>query len=368
MVMKIVKYFCWFFAFALILILLDAVFVLKHYGKTSDLNSLNSLAAPYDLREKADGFYEKKRDSLDLVFFGSSFCHTNINPNILWNEYGIVGYDFSADQQHIGLTRYYIEEMFKRQKPRLIVVEASVTQDEKYGSNVQLHFSLDPMRSGLQKTKAILANAKPLEVFEMFLPLVKYHSRWNDDLKIDLDYFFAPRHNLFNGNISLMGIKSFENISGQVRRIDESYKLPKRTIDSFLAIRKICQKNNCKVLFIFTPLAEPSAFDSSRKASVSFFEQNDFDFYDFNEHYDDIGTDFSTDYHDSVHMTYWGNIRFSKYLGKVIKERYDIPDRRGDKKYEQYDTDCKKMFELKKEFDLEYKKQKGVYPNPKEFE
>lgn len=366
MLLKPLKYAFWISLFVLSLFFLNKLFLLKHYGAFSEFNSLNSFARHYDLREKADGFYEKKKNSLDVVFFGSSYCHTNINPNVLWAEHGIASYDFSADQQNLALTYYYVEEMFKRQKPRLIVIETSVIPDSKYDANAQLHYSLDPLRLGRAKIKAALKRVKPEEIVEMMFPLVKYHSRWTELSKFDYDYFSNSPKNVFNGNISLMGIAS--DFSYDSSLAGNVYNLSNVAIDFILKIKRLADKNNAKAFFIFTPLANPSVTDFYRRAIIQFLEKAQIDFYDFNGHFADIQTDMTTDYHDMVHMTYWGNVRFSRHLGNVLKARYDIPDRRNDKSYAEYDADCRATQDVKKRFDSKYKAINNCCPNPKDYQ
>lgn len=369
MFLKALKYVFWLFVFAAALLLVNALFMLKRYGTfSSKFSALNAYAGHYDTREKVDGFLEKEKNSLDVVCFGSSLCHTNVNPNILWKEWGIASYDFCADQQDLDLTCRYVEEMFTRQKPRLLVVETSVLPFVKYGANSQLHFSLDPLPYGLPKIKAAFCRTEPNQIIEMLFPLVRYHSRWNDLSSADYDYFSSDKRNFLNGNFSVLGITPYDESFCADREVDESVELPQSAVDAILKIKSLADKNNAKVLYFFAPIAKAAQFDSIRFATIKVLKQYGLDYYDFNEHFADIQTDFATDYHDYVHMTYWGNVRFSKYFGKILKERYDIPDRRGDEKYKQNDIDCQTMFDMIKFLDEEYKKENGVYLNPKAYE
>jgi hypothetical protein len=43
---------------------------------------------------------------------------------------------------------------------------------------------------------------------------------------------------------------------------------------------------------------------------------------------------------DSGHLNYSGNYKFTDYFGSILKEKYDIPDRRGDSRYVSWDWDA----------------------------
>ena len=47
-----------------------------------------------------------------------------------------------------------------------------------------------------------------------------------------------------------------------------------------------------------------------------------------------IGLNFETDFNDESHLNYWGAYKFTEYLGKELKSRFELPDRRGEEGYE----------------------------------
>lgn len=368
MILKVIKYIFGSVIFLFLLSVFDKLLSLKNYGVVSKVDALNYYCYPYDLREQADSFYEKKKNSLDVVFLGSSLCFCNINPNVLWNEYGIASCDFAASSQDLGFSYYYMKELFRRQKPKLIVVETGQANFDERTSGIISHFSIDPMRFGVPKIEAIFSRVKFSEMDEMFFDIVRYHSRWAELSRFDYEYLLGKKRSFMNGNESLMGAMRFSPaLIGSKRKI-EDYKLKDSAVNFMFKMNSLAKKNGANIFFIFAPILEQKDFDSVRVAMMSFLNKNNLDCYDFTDDYEAIGTDFSTDYHDVHHMTYWGNVRFSKYLGKVLKERYDIPDRRGEDEYKQFDIDCQAMFDFKKQFDENYKREKGVYPNPKDYE
>ena len=67
-------------------------------------------------------------------------------------------------------------------------------------------------------------------------------------------------------------------------------------------------------------------------------ESEGFSFLDMNLCYDEIGTDFATDYYDGDgHVNALGSEKVSRFFGKYLKENYAFPEH-GGKKFASWDT------------------------------
>ena len=68
-------------------------------------------------------YYRQPAGSVDALFVGSShiFCH--INTGVLWDEYGISGFDLAGAEQPFWNSYYFIREALKTQTPGVIVLD-----------------------------------------------------------------------------------------------------------------------------------------------------------------------------------------------------------------------------------------------------
>ena len=71
--------------------------------------NVNSLVDKNWLATMRGGFYNEKPNTIDIVFIGSSKIFCNLNPNIIWNQYGITSYDFSGHMQDLGTSYYFLQ-------------------------------------------------------------------------------------------------------------------------------------------------------------------------------------------------------------------------------------------------------------------
>ena len=61
-------------------------------------------------------------------------------------------------------------------------------------------------------------------------------------------------------------------------------------------------------------------------------------FLNLNDYYEEIGIDFETDFYDyGGHANAFGAEKCTAFLGKYLDEHYSLPDKRGQKGYEDWD-------------------------------
>ena len=178
------KIFFFILIFLIIYSLLNQLFLNKTYPVLTNLNSSFSNSI---LADRMEGFYDEKKNTIDIIFLGASQCHCSINPIILWDEYKVTSYDMSADQQDLATSYYYLKEVFKTQSPKLVVLE--VGQLNYNMGYVPMHFSFDFMKPSINKWTAILKRAMPEDRKELLIPMIRYHSRWSELTKEDFQVF-----------------------------------------------------------------------------------------------------------------------------------------------------------------------------------
>ena len=70
--------------------------------------------------------YKQKKDSIDVLFLGSSRIFCNVRTGILWDEYGIASYDLGGAETTMMSSFYHLSEALKTQHPEVVVLEVSV--------------------------------------------------------------------------------------------------------------------------------------------------------------------------------------------------------------------------------------------------
>ena len=100
-------------------------------------------------------------------------------------------------------------------------------------------------------------------------------------------------------------------------------------------------------------------------SATSIIEKNNYKVINFNT-LEDFEVNFKKDFYNSQHLNVYGATKYTLYFSKYLKNNYDLPDHRGDKKYsswvDEYERFKKEYKELTGEkFKKILKKYKKLY-------
>ena len=71
------------------------------------------------------GFYQEKRNSLDVVMIGPSELYADYSPPLAWNEFGYTSYNLAVSGVPGNLYISMLKEALSRQDPKLVVFNVS---------------------------------------------------------------------------------------------------------------------------------------------------------------------------------------------------------------------------------------------------
>lgn len=335
------------FCAGLILIIsrLTDILTLKEYKVGPNVNVLINKSM---LCEKQDGFYSLEDDCLDVVFLGSSNIHCNVNPNVIWNDYGITSYNYSCDQQELGTTYYYLKQVFETQSPKVVVIDVMSNGAEEIIDTTQAHFAFDHMKNDRYRIEAIWKRTREARM-ELFFPIIAYHGRWKELTENDYRYK-RNQHNILNGSFIYMveGEMDRPNIPDSIPET----QLPEKTKYWLDSIMDLCENNDCECVFIKTPYTiYVEEWFSYYNAVEKYCQSKNVIFLNLNNSVDDIGLDFSKDYADFGHMNWNGQKKLSDYLGYYLTFNYNLESKHGNPQYIQWDEDYEYMMEYVDNFE-----------------
>lgn len=278
-----------------------------------------------------EGFYAQDRDTIDVLFVGSSRIHCNVNPVALWEEYGIASYALGLNSQPINTTYYSLKEAFKYQKPKVVMVEVSQipTEHKKKESELTLY----GMRLNLNYIEAAFEDLSVKSAIENILRFPMYHTRLDmlsKDVLIENKYPMYPLTGAkgYKGAVEHYHVSTFDDYTDNYS--DEGELFDAITDGYFDRIVKLCKDNGAELVFILTPAStrinQVGVTDyMNRHPDVKYINMSDY--------YDEMGIDTHTDFIDTGHMNIYGSAKSGRLLGGYIKANYDIPDHRGDSDY-----------------------------------
>lgn len=318
-----------------------------------------------------NGFYKMKKNSVDVIFIGSSVAVNAFNPQQIYNEYGIRSYNLGSEQQSLLLSYYWIKEAFRFQTPKVVVVDLNFLRKQHPDDPINTFESMtrkciDPMRWSSVKVEAVhdiaarsrefdadAANVGYVEQSEMsyYLPNIRFHSRWDSGLvSEDFDYYLCNKSEL-KGWSTLIYYSDPERNPFEVYKYsqsDDRSEVDPTQEEYVKKIGELCRDNKAKLILVNLPGSMTAGFDNACQSLASDIGA---DYYNYCEQsiYDQIDVHVPKECVIG-HSNFWGSVKLSRFTGKLLSVRYQISPVRD----EQYEETKDFYAQVEKNANLQY--------------
>ena len=283
-------------------------------------------------------FYELDKNTVDVLFLGSSHAFENYNTSVLWDEHGIASYVLGGSEQPMWNTYYYLKEALKTQSPELIVLEGyGVVYSDEYMSDYSMYKNCLGIKSLSNRIGNINASAGYRDRLTLLFPLFSFHDRYRE---LSYEDFMKDK-----GDVFYESWKGFANnfdkeqfSSSNYKNVGEVSDLSKKTEKYYRKIIELSKDNNIPLIIIVNPypLVKESEIKKINKAKI-IAQEYEVDFYDYSLSEKLFGIDYSEDAADQFHLNYKGNVKLTRAIGDMLYSKYNITNRKGDEKYISWD-------------------------------
>ena len=262
----------------------------------------------------ASGILSEPEDTIDVLFVGDSEGNRAFVPLELWKEHGITSYNCSTPGENLYHTYTWVRKAFRRQRPRLVVVET--------------HVILQP----LPFSHAILQAAG--EAF----PLIDYHSRWKRlkprDLDPRIEYTYIQRDKGYRYDTSVAGVELEEDyMEGEAG----SSRLEGKNRIMIRRIAGLCREHGAQLLLVSVP-STTNWNHKKHRAIEGLAAELGCEYIDMNLLQDEIRIDWTQDTKDSGdHLNHSGALKATGWLGQWLAGQGLLSDHRGDARYAPWD-------------------------------
>lgn len=314
------------------------------------VSTVLSFKSPHGI-DQLEGIYWQPEDSVDVVFMGTSHVHCGVNTGLLWDKYGIAAYDYSGAEQPLWMTYYYIKELYKYQKPEVIVLDmygpARYKEDYQYdwiGENIH------GMKFSMNKLAMLSASMETAKIPQYFPSFTVYHNRYDDLDKDDFDSFFWNS----KSKEAFKGYTPYWNRRPQKKQEIFTQDTDGLTEKSEYYLKKIIQyvkDQGSELVLIAVPYIVTNEDKKTYNRVTEIAAEEGLIFINYNEYCTDMGLDFETDFNDDSHLNYWGSCKFTDYLGGFLDSYDRVPDRRGQEGYESWEEHAHLVLEELENFE-----------------
>ena len=302
--------------FALAFSLLDQIFRWKDY-----------YYATYPNTATVAGFYTMEKDSVDVIFLGSSQGTTAFDPQTLYDDYSLRSYNLSTEQQSIAVSYWLLKEALRTQSPQAVVLDVWMcfgNQNPLNSAESCVRKVIDQMRWSRVKREAIadICRTDPTLIKASFyLRNIRYHGRWKSLGEGDFSFAALSEPSQAKG----FAPHSIPWKKGDFKPLDvpegtEAEKMQANMERYLEKIVDMCEENRISLLLTKTPNRSWNA--RRHTAMQAFADSHELPFYDFNTVgiYEQAGYDYAKD--GDGHVDCAGARKITATFGEILTFAY----------------------------------------------
>lgn len=276
-------------------------------------------------------YYNEKNKDFDVIFIGDCEVYENFSPVTLWQKYGINSYIRGNAEQYIWQSYYMLEDVLRYDTPKVVIFNVQSLQFDESQSEAYNRMTLEGMKWSSSKVNAILASMKEEENFlDYVFPILRYHTRWKELTSDDFKYLFKSRKVTHNGYYMRVDVLPAKDVPEGRKLLD--YSFGENAWKYLDMMTDLCAKKGIELILIKAPSLYPYWYEEWDVQVRDYAESKSLRYINFLELTDEIGIDYDTDTYDAgLHMNLSGAEKLADYIGSVLSEEYNVPDRRNEK-------------------------------------
>ncbi len=333
------------------IIIRAAIFIVLAALIFAYLNEVFSLSDSDSNKEIFNAFYAEEENTIDVVYFGTSASNRYFIAPQAYEETGLASFTLATMGMPLFFVPNLIEEVEKTQEPQMYIIELRwVLKNKDMVTDAHIRRVTDSMKYSENRTDAIdkaleftkdaqgeLSNIDDSK-WDYYVPLIKYHSRLESGNLTMGDVLLSDTKNETKGYV--LSPKTRQQVSQKAPAYsDERAELSPEAEEVLAELLDYCDGLEQEVLFVLSPYSMKEGEAEKLNTAIDMVKSRGYEVLNFNteEMAQAVGIDWKTDFYNSKHVNFLGAEKYTSYLSKYIDENYDLPDRRGDDKYESYD-------------------------------
>jgi hypothetical protein len=231
-----------------------------------------------------------------------------------------------------------IQEVRRTQNPKLIVLEingAIYSKDEDLTKEGSIRKYIDNVPLNENKIEYVSDNVATDDQLEYYLPIVKYHSVWND-YPAPLKWVKSILSTKERGYNLLKGCRGITNvyhskakvINNKLSNDNKTAELNSNAEESLRELLQYLKDENIdNVLFVrFPHVVTKKEYNAFKRANAAgeIINEYGYEFINLIQDTDEIGLDVDNDFYQQDHLNIYGQQKFTKYFGNLLCDNYGI--------------------------------------------
>lgn len=297
-------------------------------------------------------YIEEPKDSIDILFFGTSEIYAGIFPTAIYHEAGITSINFATSYKSAITTYYQLQFALKSQSPQIVVCDFAALFEDCLPSEEEAIYRkiVDTMPDRQIKEQLIndiCALDSTQSKLSYYFPMLRYHGMWNqlETENFERDYVCDREYPVYKKGCFLLDRDFDENDYFMVEpRLWETSasneSLSQLSVEYYDAFIEECHSRDIEVIALIPPKLLAAKEKTARwDIMKSYFDSRNVMILDYNtyEEVTRLGLTLEDDYYDGAHLNASGAVVFSEDFAKKVQNIFDLKDHRGEKDYKVWD-------------------------------
>lgn len=285
-------------------------------------------------------FHKEQKNTMDIIFFGSSHTHCTVDVGYLWNQYGIAGCNLTAGAQKLDGVYCFMKDAFRTQHPKIVVVDIYSALDDGLSKEEEdlyrvssVHWSYDYIQYVKNFGNRMGRESEWIRAAQLKYPL--FHSRYQEISKDD----FIDNMSFMKGYRGSFEVTPFERPEAFYdEHITEISVSSKEYLDKICELTK---ENDVKLLLMAAPYEVLNEQQEQYNWIREYAAENEIPYINFNHAVDGLELDYGSDFRDVGHLNNIGAQKVTESLITYARNFVSFEDHRNDSKYDSWnDNSC----------------------------
>lgn len=314
------------------------IFIGNTYSKASTENIINGFN-----KQRFEDFYKLPKNSLDMVFLGSSHSYCTFNPEIFDETLNTSSFQMGMPLQHPDSTYYTLKEVLNYQKPKIVVMEVywDLLKNDFEFNQVKTLFQV--LKNPSLKQEYIIKDFPLSEKLKYSINILKYQNDYFAYKGNEISQKIKNKFNLKDKVIEKQKgtekylskgyvycdynmLDSEYNKTNQFKNLDgKNFVLSKVQKEFLEKIISLCKDNNIKLIFVTAPIANVSIdyiknYDLIHNQIQQFANQYNIPYIDYNIINKNENLLTNQNFRDDAHLNDSGVKIISNHFLNILKE------------------------------------------------
>lgn len=273
--------------------------------------------------------YATGDDQIDLVFVGSSHIYCGLNPAVFWNKGGISAFDLSVSGMDKVSSVHYLEELYKTQHPQVVCLDLYDLMFDRQALESNVYRNYLSMKPSLNSIQAVLDyQPDDLPSYLTRWPIV--HTRYKelqafDFVQYPVSQFGRGFYYSFAAAAQTQDPAALA--TGQVTPLSDQNRA---WLDSII---DLCSRQGSTLYTVLIPMIMDAEDQAILNGASQYLQSRGIPCLDLNQHVQEMGLDYNTDFLDFQHLNTNGAQKLTTYLYDILTGLYSFPSHWGDDRY-----------------------------------